>query len=205
MKLYYSRGACSLAVRIVLHELQLKCEYEGVDLKTHKTETGADFYQINPKGAVPVLVLDDKQILTENSVIQQYLAEKQGNTALFPPSSDFKHYRVLEWLNFISTDIHKGYGPLFNPKVPQEIKDTVFIPILKNKLKIMDSHINQNKFIMGDTFTLPDAYMFVMLLWLRNFKIELEVCPNLKRYFAELKTRKSIQDALEEEKIKLLD
>lgn len=202
MKLYYSRGACSLAVRIVLNELQLKCEYEAVDLKTHKTETGVDFYQINPKGEVPTLLLDDKQILTENSVIQQYLAETQKNTKLLPSSKDFKHYRVLEWLNFISTDIHKGYGPLFNPQVPQEVKDTIYIPLLKKKLKFVDEQIKQNKFILGDDFTLPDAYMFVMLLWLRNFKLTLDAYPNLTRYYTELKNRNSIKDSLEEEKIK---
>src|SRR5688572_12009519 len=113
MKLYYSKGACSLAVRIILHEIGAACEFEAVDLATKKTETGMDFLKINPKGAVPTLILDDKAILTENAVIQQYLAEKYHATQLLPPLGDMKRYRVLEWLNFISTDLHKSCGPLF--------------------------------------------------------------------------------------------
>src|SRR5690349_3300917 len=108
MKLYYSKGACSLAVRIALHELGIPCEFEAVDLKAKKTEKGADFFKINPKGAVPTLVLDDHTVLTENAVIQQYLADKQKAFEVLPPVNDMKRYRALEWLNFVSTELHKG-------------------------------------------------------------------------------------------------
>src|SRR5690349_19217638 len=122
MKLYYSKGACSLAVRIIINEIGLQSEYEAVDLKTKKTATGQDFLKINPKGSVPVIQTDEKQILTENAVIQQYLADTNKATQLLPALGNFERYRVLEWLNFISTELHKGFSPLFNPNVPNELK-----------------------------------------------------------------------------------
>lgn len=122
MKLYYSAGTCSLAVRIIINEIGLPSTYEAVDLKTKKTASGQDFLQINPKGSVPVIVTDDNEILTENSVIQQYLADKNNASSLLPALGHFKRYRVLEWLNYISTELHKGCGPLFSPSIPVELK-----------------------------------------------------------------------------------
>lgn len=199
MKLYYSKGACSLAVRIIINELAIPCDYESVNLKTKKTETGGDFLKINPKGSVPTLELANKEILTENTAIQQYLADEFKATPLLPAVGNFKRYRVLEWLSFTSSDLHKGFAPLFNPTVPQEDKDKIFIPVLKNKFKFVDEHLSKNKFLLGDSFTLPDAYLFVLIRWFPAFKIELSEFPNLERYKAELKKRRSIQDALTEE------
>jgi glutathione S-transferase len=199
MKLYYSKGACSLAVRIVIHELGVASEFESVNLKTKQTETGADFLQVNPKGTVPTLVVDKNEVLTENSVIQQYLADKHQPNQLLPAMDHFKRYHVLEWLNFISTDIHKGFGPFFNAKVSVEARNEIFMPILKNKFDYVNQHMAQNKYLMGDEFALPDAYMFVMLLWLPHSKMQLDTWSNLSRYFAELQQRKSIQQSLREE------
>lgn len=201
MKLYYSKGACSLAVRILIHELDIPCEYEAVNLATKQTKSGKDYLQINPKGAVPTLVLDNQEVLTENSAIQQYLADTHKATHLLPPVGDLKRYRVLEWLSFISTDLHKGFGPLFNAKVPAEIKETIFIPGLKTKFNIVEQWLNKtkNKFLLGEQLMLPDGYMFVMLSWFPHFKIDLTEYPNLNRYFAELKKVKAIQAALAEE------
>lgn len=122
MKLYYTQAACSLAVRITINEIGLKCDYESVDLKAKKTEKGEDFLKINPKGAVPVLKTNDGEILTENAVILQYLADTNSATKLLPGTGDFKRYRILEWLNYITTELHKTIGALFNPELPQKLK-----------------------------------------------------------------------------------
>src|SRR4051812_37927801 len=113
MKLYFSKGACSLAVRIAINEIGLACDYEAVTLKTHETESGKNYYDINPKGAVPALLLNDGQVLTENNVIQQYVADNFDKDAALLPKSGLERYRVLEWLNYICVDLHKGCSPLF--------------------------------------------------------------------------------------------
>ncbi|KTD24805.1 glutathione S-transferase [Legionella lansingensis] len=202
MKLYFTQGACSLAVRIVINEIGVDCEYEAVDLKTKKTEENRDFLSVNPKGAVPVLELDNHQILTENAVIQQYLADKYQARELLPPVGDFNRYRVLECLNFISTEVHKSFGGLFNPSFPQEIKDKIFIPLIKSKLSFIDKQL-KNQYLMGDHFTLADAYMFVMLLWAGSFKIDLKAWDRLPHYFATLNKRGSIVKSLKEETLEI--
>jgi len=199
MKLYYSKGACSLAVRIVIHELGLPSEYESVNLKTKVTESGANFLEINPKGAVPTLVTDNKTVMTENAVIQQYLAETNKNHTLLPPVGDPKRYKVLEWLNFISTDIHKGFGAFFNPAISDELKASLFLPMLKRKFAIANQALANQNFLMGDTFTLPDSYLFVMILWTFGMKIDIQEFPNLIRYFEALKKRPSVAASLAEE------
>jgi glutathione S-transferase len=199
MKLYYSKGACSLAVRIVLHELNINAEFESVDLKTKKTEPGADYLKINPKGSVPALMLDNKEILTENAVIQQYLADTHKAHNLLPSIGDFKRYRVLEWLNYVTTEMHKGVGILFNPTLSQEAKDKTFIPLINHKLHYLDEHFANNQYLLGKQFTLPDAYLFVILNWLQFFSIDINQWPQLTRYFTELKNRPSIQQSLKEE------
>ncbi len=201
MKLYYSKGACSLAVRITLHELQQDCDYESVSLASKKTETGTDFLAINPKGAVPVLMLDDKTTLTENAVIQQYLADSHQATQLLPPTNDFNRYRVLEWLNFISTELHKSFGPLFSSNIPDNLKKDVFIPQLKKHFQYVEQQLGDKEFLMGKQFTIADSYLFVMLLWTKHFPISLQEFPNLQRYFNHLKNRNSVATALREEGI----
>jgi glutathione S-transferase len=203
MKLYYSKGACSLAVRIIIHELGLTSEYEAVDLHTKKTEKGTDFLTINPKGVVPALETDDKEIITENAVIQVYLADKNQAVKYLPPNNDIKRYRVLEWLNFIATELHKSFGPLFNPKIPNDFKDNMVKPQIKKHFKFANDAIKDKKFLLGDQFTLPDAYLFVMLYWLAYFKMDINEFPNLARYFNELKNRDSIVQSLKEEGLKI--
>lgn len=199
MKLYYSRGACSLAVRIILHEIGLSSQYEAVDLATKKTEDGQDFLKINSKGSVPTLVVNGGEILTEGAAILQYLADTHHKTQLLPAPTDFKRYRVLEWLNFIASDLHKSFGPLFNPKMPQDIRDDFYIPLLTKRFTLTDKHLHHNHFLIGDQFTLADAYLFVMLRWAYYFKFDFDAWPHLARYFAELKQRKSIEKAMQEE------
>lgn len=201
MKLYYSNGACSLAVRIVIHEIGIDSEFESVDLKTKKTEKGDDFLKINPKGGVPVIRTDDNKILTENSVIQQFLADKYKAHQLLPVVDDFKRYQVLEWLNYVATELHKGYGPIFNQDVPKDVKDNIFFPLIKKKLGKLDTHFEHNKYLLGDTFTLPDAYLCVVLVWSAKFKMDFTAWPHLSRYFDDLKKRDSVKRAFKEEGI----
>jgi glutathione S-transferase len=199
MKLYYAKGACSLAVRIVIHELRLNVDFESVNLQTKKTETGKDFLAINPKGVVPVLITDDNQTLTENAAIQQYLADTQQATRLLPALGDFKRFRVLEWLNCISTDLHKGCSPLFISNLPNEIKEQIFIPRIKKTLAYVEKYLNQKNFLVGEDFTLPDGYLFVILSWMPRLNISMTEYVQVNRYFEALKKRETIQRALKEE------
>lgn len=200
MKLYYSKGACSLTVHIIIKELALPCELIAVNLKTKETSQEKDFWKINPKGQVPVLMLENQEILTENVVILQYLAEKMKAFSLLPPIGEMKRYHILEWLSFISTELHKNFGPFFNPKVPADLKEEIFKPLLKRKFQWVEEQL-KTTYLLGDTFTLPDAYLFVMLSWFPVIKVPLSEFPNLSAYYDHLKQRKSIQEALKEERI----
>lgn len=201
MKLYYSKGACSLVPRIVINELGLNSNFEAVDLKTKKTEKNTDFLTINPKGAVPTLETDDKQILTENAVILQYLADKNNAKKLLPPVGDFNRNRVLEWTNYATTELHKTMGSLFNPNMPQEIKDNVIIPLVKQKLNYVNQYLknNKTKFLLGNDFTIADAYMTIMLFWLGNFKIDIKDWSELARYFSDAKKRDAVAQSFSDE------
>ena len=200
MKLYYTKGACSLAVRILINELKLKCDYESVNLKNKVTETGKDFLSVNPKGAVPTLMLDTEEILTENAVIHQYLVETHRNNELLPAIGDIKRYHVLESLNYITTELHKGFGPLFIPDFPEVAKKDFIVPALMKKLKYVDSILGKNSYFCGDHYTLPDGYLFVMLQWAKGiFKMDLSSFSNLRRYFDHLKQRPSVKTSLTQE------
>lgn len=201
MKLYYASSVCSLAVRIIIHELGIKCEYESVNLKTKQTEKGNDFLKINPKGAVPVLLLGDDGYLTENAVILQYLADKYHATELLPSVGDLRRYQTLEWLNFVSTDLHRYCAPLFWSKIPNHVKENLFTPILNSKLSVVEQHLRNHKFLMGNQFSLPDSYLFVILIWMAKLKINLSAWPNLSRYFNDMKQQKSVRMAIEEESL----
>lgn len=198
MKLYYSKGACSLSPRIIINEIGTKCTYEAVDLKTKKTESGKDFLTINAKGSVPVIETDSGEILTEGAVILQFLADKNNATKLLPALGNIQRYRVLEWVNYVATELHKSCGPLFSPAVPQEMKDKFFVPNLKTKLTYVDKQLTKT-FLLGDTFTLPDAYLCVILNWLPIFKIDINEWTHLAKYFANLKQYPSVAKSLKEE------
>ncbi|STX43093.1 glutathione S-transferase [Legionella donaldsonii] len=199
MKLFFARGACSLVVRIIINEIGLKCDYVSVDLKTKKTEDNKDYLAINPKGAVPALQLDNGEIITENLVIQQYLVDEHKANNLCPPIGDINRYKILSWSNYITTELHKSFGALFNPAITQELKDKIYIPAIKQKLEFIDKRLSQHRYLAGNHFTLPDAYLFVMLTWSTNFKIDLTKYSHLPRYFEELHSRESIMKSLKEE------
>jgi glutathione S-transferase len=199
MKLYFSKGACSLAVRILINELGIRSEFEAVDLKTKKTADGEDYLQINPKGAVPMIVTDDGHKLTENAVILQYLADVNKATQLLPMVGDFKRYEVLEWVNYITTELHKPFALLFRPLFSAEIKDSVIKPVIKQKLEFVNKELGSKTYLMGDDFTLPDCYLFVILTWSISMKMALTEYPNLVRYFDNLHKRNSVRKSLEQE------
>lgn len=202
MKLYYSKGACSLAPHIIIRELTLACDFISVDLATKKTSTGEDFLKINPKGSVPALQLDNGEVLTENAVIQQYLADMHKAYELLPQLGDFARYRVLEWLNFASTDLHKGFSPLFNRDVPQDVKDQVFKPLLERRLNYLNLHLHGKKFLVGNHLTLPDVYVFVTLNWLGHVGMDIKCWPNLESYHHEIRQRPAVVQAFSDEGLK---
>jgi glutathione S-transferase len=205
MKLYYAKSVCSLTVRIVLHELNIPFEDEAVNLKEKKTHSGADYLSINPKGSVPALEIHDKEILTENAVILQYLADTHQLNFLLPPLGQLNRYRTLEWLNFVSTDLHRHCSPLFWSKVPQAVKDDLYWPTLNRKLAIVETQLQKNTYLMGDEFTLPDSYLFVILIWLAKLKAPMDDWPSLVRFFKTMRARASVQVSLREEELESLD
>lgn len=200
MKLYFSPGACSLSVRILLNELGIIADYERVDFKTGKTASGRSFSDINPKKVVPVLLTDENEYLTENIAIHQFLADNYKNHQLLPSIGDFNRYRVLEFSSFIATDVHKGFGPLFNAKISSEDKNDLYIPIIKKRFSYLNTHLENKSYLVTENFTIADAYLFVIITWLSPFKIELSEWPSVEKYFLQLKERESIQKSLAEEK-----
>jgi glutathione S-transferase len=195
MKLYYSPGACSLSPHIVLREGGFDFRLERVDLKSSVTETGADYKAINPNGYVPALQLDDGQILTEGAAIVQYLADRVPEKRLAPPTGTMERYRLMEWLNFISTELHKGFGALFNPKLSDETK-----AVIKSQLVSRIEHVNRlltgKPYAMGDTFTVADAYLFTVLGWGKYVDLDLTPWPTLTAYLGRVAARPAVQAAL---------
>jgi len=201
VKLYYYKGACSLVVRIVLNELGISFDDEAVDLRAKKTASGENFLDINPKGAVPTLQLDNGDVLTENQVILQYLADTTSKHKLLAPVPNINRYHTLEWLNFISTEVHKSFGMFFNPSTPEELKTKVLTPLILMKFSLLDKCLAKGPYIMGEEFTLPDAYLFVMVMWAGNFKIDLSPYEHLNHYIDTLKKRPSVIKSLQQEQL----
>jgi len=204
MKLYYTKAACSLVVRIILNEIGVKFETEKVDLKAKTYQSDKDFRKINPKGSVPALELDNGDILTENTVILQYLANTFNKNTLLPALNNFDHYRVLESLNFITTELHKGFSPLFNPAIPDETKEQVFKPLLKTKFTYINQCLQHHQYLNGNDFTLADAYLYVMIRWAIAYKIPLHDLSHLPQYLTRLNLKESIKISLEQEQLSMM-
>jgi glutathione S-transferase len=199
MKLYYSPGACSLSPHIVLREAGIHADLEQVDLKTKRTKSNADFTAINPKGQVPALVLDDGQVLTEGPAVVQYLADRKPEAKLAPPNGTIERYRVEEWLNFITAELHKSFGALFNPDVPADYKSFAK-DLIAGRFAYVDRHLAQHgPFLMGSQFTVADAYLFTVANWTKFLKIDLGQWPNLKAYVERVAGRPKVQEALKAE------
>ncbi|MDK2122449.1 glutathione transferase GstA [Parachitinimonas caeni] len=198
MKLFYSPGACSLASHIVLHESGLAFETEKVDLRSHKTAGGVDFYSINDKGYVPALMLNDGELLTEGPAIGQYLADLVSSKQLLPPAGSLARVKVQEWLTFIGTEIHKSFGPLWYPTVPEETKQAARAALDK-RFKLVEQRLAGKDYLMGASFSVADPYLFVMLSWCKFHAISLEGFPNLQAFMARMADRPGVQAALKAE------
>ncbi|CAN5519332.1 glutathione transferase GstA [soil metagenome] len=198
MKLYFSPGACSLSPHIVLREAGLTFDVVAVDLAQHKLPDGSDYYAINAKGAVPVLELANGERLTEGVAIVQYIADLAPGKELIPPHGSWQRYRVLETLNFIATELHKGFGTLANPSMPQEAKALAAIK-LRSNLKWIDAGLAGKQYLMGDKFTVADAYLFTVSNWAVYFDIDLSSLANLVTLRARVAARPAVHDALKAE------
>jgi glutathione S-transferase len=198
MKLYYAPGACSLSPHIALHEAGLAHDLVKVDLRAKKTENGDDFNAINPKGQVPALVLDNGELLTEGPVIVQAIADHAPGKHLAPAVGSKERYRLQEWLNFITTELHKNFSPLFNPTIPDEVK-TFFKDRLMGKFKYIDGRLAGHDYLMGEQFTVADGYLLVMLRWADAHKMDLSGLKNLMAFKDRVTARPNVQAALKME------
>jgi len=199
MKLYYSPGACSLAPHIVLVESGLPFELVKADLKTHKLAAdGSDYYPITSKGQVPLLEFDNGQRLSEGPAITQYLADQVPAKKLAPANGTMERYRVQEWLNFVTSELHKGIGGLFNPAMPEEGK-AVIRARAKSKLQWVDEQLEGKSYLMGDAFTIADAYLFTITNWTGHTGIDISDLKNLGAFQARMAARPAVQTALKAE------
>lgn len=198
MKLYYAPGACSLASHIALQESGLPFEIDKLNVPSKTTSTGEDYMQINPKGYVPAIRLNDGSVLTEGAVILQYIADQKPDSGLAPKAGTMERYRLQEWLNFIGTEIHKSYGPLFNKTATDDAKNSARI-LLSKRLAYVESQLGNKPYLMGGSFTVADAYLFVTLSWSDHVGFDLGPFPRIKEYIAKIRIRPAVQAAMRAE------
>jgi glutathione S-transferase len=189
--LYYSPGACSQAPHILMHETGIEHDSVKVDLRNKTLEDGSSYLSINPKGAVPALRLEDGEVLTENAVVLQYLADRAG---ILAPPGDLRRYRVLEWVNFITTELHKSFAPLFDRSAGDEVKHH-FRDHVSNRLDYVEQQLGDGPFLMGDTLTIPDPYLFVIVGW-ADMLIGLDNWPNLTAFRTRMLQRPAVRHVL---------
>ncbi len=198
MKLYYSPGACSLSPHIALEEAGLTYEAIAAPTKTHKLADGTDYYTINPLGYVPLLVLDDGRQLREGPAIVQYIADQVPGKNLAPANGTFERAKLQEWLTFIGTELHKGFSPLFNPATPADYKTTV-VARLQDRLKFTDGLLANSTYVMGDTFSVADGYLFTVTNWAPHVGLDLSAYTNLLAYRARVAARPAVVAAMKAE------
>jgi glutathione S-transferase len=198
MKLYYSPGACSLSPHIALLEAGLPYDLVKVDLKAKQLENGDDYLKVNPKGQVPALGLDSGELVTEGPVIVQMIADKVSAKNLAPARDSAERYKLQEWLNFITTEVHKNFGPMFSPVLADDAK-AFFKDRVMTKFKYIDSQLPGRDYLMGKQFTVADGYLFTMLCWADRMKFDLSALPNLLAYKARVGARPMVQQALTKE------
>jgi glutathione S-transferase len=196
MKLYYSPGACSLSPHIALLEAGLPYDLVKVDLRAKKLENGDDYLKVNPKGQVPALALDNGELVTEGPV--QMIADKASAKNLAPARDSAERYKLLEWLNFITGELHKNFSPLFNPAIPDEVKN-FFKDRIMGKFKYIDSQLAGRDYLMGKQFTVADGYLYTMLRWADGNKLDLSGLKNLMAYKDRVAARPKVQEALTKE------
>jgi glutathione S-transferase len=197
MKLYYSPGACSLHPHITLREADVPFELERVNLASHKLSDGSDYYAVNPKGYVPALRLDDGSLLTEGAVIDQYIADLKPEKKLIPAAGKIERYHAQEWLNFISSEIHKAFGPLFGKD--EAAKDAARAKV-SGRFDYVEKTLGTKPYLTGETFTVADAYLFNMLRWTSFTGIDLAKWPGLKAFAERVEKRPAVAAALAAEK-----
>jgi len=198
MKLYFAPGACSLSPHIVLRETGLPFDLEQVNNQEKKTKSGVDYWTVNPKGQVPVLELDNGERMTEGPVIVQYIADKKPESGLVPACGSPERYRVQEWLNFTTSELHKSFGPIFRPTTPDAYK-TISRENLGKRFDWVDKQLAGKQYLMGDKFTVADAYLFTVLRWSSRVEIDIAKWPNLKAYVDRVAARPKVQEAMKAE------
>ncbi|MEY1636485.1 glutathione transferase GstA [Morganella morganii] len=198
MQLFYTPGSCALSPHIILRETGLDFSLVRVDLKAKKTENGDDYLKINPKGQVPALSISDSQLLTEGVAIVQYLADQKPDRKLIAPAGTMERYHQIEWLNYIASEVHKSYAPLFSPETPEDYRP-IALRNLMNKFAYVDGVLAKSPYITGNSFTVADAYLFTVCGWAPHLKISLEPYPHLQAYLAKIAHRPHVQDAMEAE------
>jgi len=198
MKLYYSPGACSLSPHIAMHEAGLKFEHVLASTKTHQLADGTDYYTINPKGYVPLLEFEDGTRLTEGPAIVQWIADQVPEKKLAPPAGTMARYRLQEWLNFITAEIHKAAGVLFNPAMPEEAK-AIYRSKINDRYAYIDKQLEGKQFLMGDDFTVADCYLFVVSNWAKPLNVDLSPYKNVGAYLQRIASRPSVQAAMKHE------
>lgn len=195
MKLYLKPGACSLAPHIALHETKQPFDVVKVDLAAKKLEDGSDYLSINPKGQVPALALDNGEILTEAAVILQYIADQAPEADLLPAAASLARYHTLEWVNFVATELHKSFSPLFRPNTPDDYKPMTK-EFIASKFALVDRRLADAPYLAGQQYSIADIYCFVMLTWAAAMQIDLDNRPHLQAYNARLAERPAVRDAL---------
>lgn len=200
MKLYYTPGACSLSPHIALREAGLPFELEKVDLKTKTLASGGDFAGVNAKGYVPALQLDDGEVLTEGPAIVQYIADKSPGASLAPAAGTTERYKLQEWLNFITSEMHKGMGSMFNPAQTPEWREGASATLTK-RLDWLASKLDGKTYLMGDRFSVADAYLFTVLNWAPMVKFDLAPWPAIRAYVERVRARPKVMEAMKAEGI----
>lgn len=198
MKLYFTPGACSMAPHILLRESGQKFDLEQVDLASKKTKSGADYKKVNGKGYVPALQLDNGEVITEAPIILQYIADQKPEAGLIPKAGTMERYRTQEWLNFVTSELHKGLGALFNPAVPDAYR-TIAIDRVGTRLDFLESKLQGKQYLQGDKFTAPDAYLFTILSWAPHLKVSLDKWPGIQAYLGRVAARPQVQATLKAE------
>jgi glutathione S-transferase len=198
MKLYFAAGACSMAPHIALREAGYTFDLEKVDFAKKRTASGENYASINPKGYVPALRLDNGEILTEVAVILQYLADQKPESGLAPKMETMERYRLMEWLNFVSSEIHKQLGPLFNAKITGEWRENQ-LNLLARRFDFLSEQLNGKPYLMGDPFSLADAYLFTVLNWSPMLKVDLGKWPNLQSYIRRVAARPAVKETMRAE------
>ena len=198
MKLYYSPAACSLSPHIALREAGLSFELVMASTKTKKLADGSDYLAINPKGQVPALMLDSGELLTEGPVIVQYIADQVPAKGLAPAAGSLARYRLMEWLNFLTSELHKGFGPLFAPGTPEDYKPVVKARLM-DKLGWVNQQLEGKTWLMGDQFTVADGYLFTIAGWAKFVDMDISGLSQLNAYLGRVAARPAVQEALKAE------